>query len=166
MSNIEISKQDVIGYKGEVTLTVMKDGKFLRRLTAYNEGYEPLFKYLMKCLTGSFEPTEVPYYIRIFDVNNNELTLRVVPKTGTPSYTFSDNYASAVITFNVSSTILTNLNKIRIIKLYSNDNSSESNKNNPSAMFTLDEDKQIEQGSTLIVAWKMIIGNVSTSIGE
>lgn len=152
-----LNKKEFIGYKGEVTLTLTRNGKFLKRLTTHNEGKKPLFKYLMYCMTGTYYSTQAPRYIRIFDASDNELTLRPIVRTGEPSYEFGDTSASSVMTFNVPSSVLTNLETLQKIKLYSYDTIST---NEELAEIELDEPKIVVENSTLIVAWKMTIANI------
>ena len=156
-TNNVVTQAESIGYKGEVTLTLMHGNKRVRKIKSHNIGKAPLFQYLMYCLTGTLISTKIPRYLRVFNSQNQELTTRIIPSTGTPSYEFSDDEASAVITFNVSSTALVSLNDLKIFKLYSGENSTQSL--NPSAEISIENAISIDDDSSLVIAWKMTISN-------
>ena len=154
-----VAQEESLVYKGEITLTTMHGNKAIRKLKKSNTGKGPLFQYLMYCLTGTLYPTKVPKYLRVFDASDNELTTREIPTTGTPSYAFDSSSASAVITFNLSSTALRQLTGLKKFRIYSSENASSSQIANYSAEVILDTPETVTDGSILIVAWKMTLSN-------
>lgn len=154
-----VAQEESLVYKGEITLTMMHGNKVIKKLRKSNTGKGPLFQYLMYCLTGTLYPTKVPKYLRVFDASDDELTTREIPTTGTPSYTFDNSSASAVVTFNLSSTALKQLTGLKKYRIYSSENASSSQVANYSAEVVLDTPEVITEGSTLIVAWKMTLSN-------
>ena len=158
-TNKTVAQNESLAYKGEITLTLTHGNKVIRSLKRGNAGKAPLFQYLMYCLTGTFYSNQAPRYLRIFNSENNQVTTKEITMTGLPSYEFDDSSASAVLTFNLSSTVLTQLTDLKKFRLYSQDNLSITSINNYSAEVVLATAETITEGSNLVVAWKMTLSN-------
>ena len=156
-----VAQDESLTYKGEITLTVTHGNKVIRSLRRKNTGKGPLFQYLMYCLTGTLYPNQAPKYLRVFNSDNNEITTQAIPVTGLPSYAFNDSGASATLTFNLSSTIFTQLTDLKKFRMYSQDNVRDIS--NYSAEVVLETAETLTDGSNLIVAWKMTLSN---KVGE
>ena len=154
-----VTNNESIGYRGSVSITLMHGNKQIKKIKTHNAGELELFKFLVYCLGGDFYRNLVPSYLRCYDANGQEITTRVIPSTGRPSITSSSIPAFVVITFNVPSTALLQDIDIREFRLFNQDNVN--NSSNPSATILLREEEgfQVTEGSSIVVAWKMSVGN-------
>lgn len=162
-TNKVVAQKESLAYNGEIALTITHGNKVIRSLRRKNTGRGPLFQYLMYCLTGTLYPNQAPKYLRVFDSNNVQITSQAIPVTGLPSYEFSNNGASAILTFNLSSTVFTQLTDIKKFRMYSQDNVRLADIENYSAEVELTNAETMTDGSNLIVAWKMTLSN---KVGE
>lgn len=162
--NKVVVNNDTLAYNGEVSITVMHGKKTIKTMKNHNEGFAPFFEFLMYCLVGTFYTNKTPAYLRVFDASDNELTLRAIPTTGAPQYSVATDgkSSSVVITFNVASTALSSLNGIKKYRLYSRENATSDNVSNQSASTESANAINLTKGSSLIVAWKLTIGNASS----
>ena len=57
-------------YAGNATVKIMHGKKVLKTLKMHNEGHEPLFEFLMYCLSGAYYDSKSPKYLRVFSVKS------------------------------------------------------------------------------------------------
>ena len=102
MKQIE-QNSNAFGYKGVVTLKILKGNKLIRTITAYNEGSKELFRIIISQLCGNNESSKLPQYLDIIRVDGSSGLLNRVFLTGVKADTV-DNipcaYFSALIPAN------------------------------------------------------------------
>ena len=155
--SMHIQANDVIGYKGEITLQVSHGDKVVKTIKLNNNGHQPLFEFLMYCLAGNYKKEKAPKYLRVYNANDVDITTRPVLSTSTPIYTDNTTNCAVTLSFVVPYSLLKQYTNIKYLKIYSEEKYNDAS--SPSATLELDTSLTISSTSNLMVAWKMIVGN-------
>lgn len=155
----QVKTEDVATYKGNVTIKVLHGNKAVKTIKTSNTGFMPLFEFLMYCLAGSYLVDKLPRYLRVFNVDNTELTTNAILSNSTQSYEKTSSSCSVTISFVIPYSILTSAQHIKSFKLYSQENSSYNKRESPSAEIILDNEISVSTDANLLVAWKMTVEN-------
>lgn len=89
---IEKKSINTISYKGTVKVSVQKNNKTISSKTFHNTGNINLFKFLCKCLAGTYNDTERPCRIALFSGNESEK-----PETDSLENLFTYNFLSSLL---------------------------------------------------------------------
>lgn len=81
MKQIE-QNSNAFGYKGVVTLKILKGNKIIRTITASNEGSRELFRIIISQLCGNNESSNLPKYLDVIRVDGSSGLLNRVFLTG------------------------------------------------------------------------------------
>jgi hypothetical protein len=66
VDNNKTKSTNAIGYKGSVSVKLVKNGKVLKTKTAHNMGCDALFEFLVNALGSRYSGQESPKYLRCF----------------------------------------------------------------------------------------------------
>lgn len=60
---IEPKKETSLKYEGNVTISLLKKGKVIKRIENHNNGNNNLFKFILNCLAGEYYDSDRPKWI-------------------------------------------------------------------------------------------------------
>lgn len=170
-----------ISYRGEVSLGIRHGKRKVRDLGVHNEGTVTLMSFLCRCLGSSYDASNAPKYIRLFNVDadtkdasaltkDNESTLQPVASNFQPQFgqTKAEGNeamsASVTLTFLVPFTLLSE-GTFNMMGVYSTSTKGESKEDSPLAWVKITNDKgqaskvTLVNGESLMVSWKMTLSN-------
>jgi hypothetical protein len=161
--NINIKKDNSIGYEGHVKVSLVQDGVVLNTKEYHNTGKLPLFRFVVDCLKGSYSDAELnrPKFIQLFTAgadggsvpssdtvesyfsqDSRIKTPQKIIYQGTPLTEYiekttdiPEDEAKITFKFMVPYTQLTDINDINLFALYSQSNYNSTL--HPSAYFLL-----------------------------
>lgn len=98
---IKKKKNENVGYKGQVELGIIKNGKKYKKITA-NKGKSELFTYLCKCLAAQINPnvqvdlSDRPGKLRVLDASNNRIIAYDISLSDVSIISGVDEYPSSI----------------------------------------------------------------------
>lgn len=167
MDNKEIKQKSsqAVGYQGNVTIKLIKNGKVKKTIKQHNEGKLKLFQALAFAVCGNLSQQDLPNYIDLvyYDSQSQSSTsiLSYKPSlTGrTPQMVGADAYEAIFTAYVPATAIATSDKKYNVLNLLCNTDSTSI-----LATLTLDEIQPIPDDYTLMVQWAMVFTN--TAIDE
>lgn len=165
---LELKDNALLGYKGQVTVKTVRDGKVIKTKTIHNAGTKLLFKFLANCIIGNYYDNERPLYVKLFNVSsgnvpaeNNQSTIDyIILNDNNKSVASATNSWSAYLEFVVPKYSFVS-SAYNTICLYSN--KTKGHLDEYCAIITLDEPETISSDDNLIIGWELTIENVSTN---
>lgn len=149
--------QQLLGYKGKVKATVIKNGVKVGSVSGHNKGEYNLFRFICDCLKGDYDSRFRPFYIKSDHVKNPTTDNPAFdsPETPITQYVVQDinNIPTTIFQANLKY-VNTKDGKVNVLGLYSY---------NKRKMATINIDEiEIENDSsyTIIVQWYLSIVNV------
>ena len=58
-------------YEGKVDIDFIRNGKRIKRLSSHNDGYVPLFTFILRCLSGDYREADRPKYVYVFYIEDS-----------------------------------------------------------------------------------------------
>lgn len=183
--NIEINTSSSTNfvYKGEVSITIRKNGRIVHTKTLKNTGYKPMFDFLLNCLAGNLKAQLIPNYIGLFQEDSGSTT-NIRLNNPVAKNKISYNSELNVVTYNFVipyQMISSQSGVVDKIVLYNLDNSSIINSSDgitnddlekyASAIITLGEQTKVnlqglDSSSSILINWSMTIEAKQESEGE
>ena len=69
--NINNSNSTIVKYSGKVTIDIIRDGKTIKQFSNHNDGFKPLFNFIINCLAGNYIEADRPQKIYTFYIDEN-----------------------------------------------------------------------------------------------
>ena len=165
---VTIKSNDNFGYKGNVTIKLVHNNKVYKVIKSHNNGYLPLFNFLINCLSGTFYESSRPQWLRLFDLGDDDWDeASDIPTKEVSRTVFSEGSAradldngKAILTFTVSCFYLTKDKNITHLALYSNDNVDDRTK--PSAVVKLETPLSTNAigNDNVVILWSLSFDNI------
>ena len=159
--NSKVKEQNTkgsISYTGNVKVSVVRDGKVIKKRRGRNSGKLPLFSFLTNCLIGAYNDKLRPRFIKLFNDSDEEISYSYIPfseinvdSTAADATTVS---STAIFKFLVPFSALKQGEKVKIIRIYNSDSEEM-------AVYELSEADEItiEINESIIIEWDMVISD-------
>lgn len=179
-----MDRESGISYRGEVSLCIRHGKRKVRDLGVHNEGTVTLMRFLCRCLGSSYDESNAPKYIRLFNAKDgatkdasalsadNECTIQPVASNFQPTFGQTDEdgeggmSASVTLTFLVPFTLLgSSKSTFNMMGVYSTQTKDKSEETSPLAWVKITDDDNkdsnvtLVNGESLMVSWKMTLSN-------
>jgi hypothetical protein len=164
MSNdIKLTAQDqTIGYKGNVTLKLIRNGKVYKEVSEHNSGTVAFFRLMALSIAGDTSAvSEMPNYICLFNATSSTdtspkavlISANLPSISRTPTNNGSSGY-KVIFSFLIPYTLISSGAIINRLRLY-----GSTNRDNYLAELHLSTPLSVSSGSNLLIDWEMVINN-------
>ena len=157
-NSIKQSTTNNIGYKGDVSISFVRDKSVKKTIRTHNEGTDLLFKNIAYALTNADMRNSFPRYMDVFSGGKSILSYRCTLTAKTPVAMDGGGYAVSFTAFVPSSDINSTERTFDELRVY-NQSTAESSL---LARLSLSPAEQIPTDYAIAVEWKMWIGNKNT----
>lgn len=121
-------------YEGKVDIDFIRNGKRIKRLSSHNDGYVPLFTFILRCLSGDYREVDRPKYVYVFYIEESSRKDRFASSTPLNISSVSIKENEGVLSYKilVPISIFGSINKFAGLAFYSTIN-------NPTTITTNDD---------------------------
>lgn len=167
---VKEEQKQTIGYKGNVSIKVVKGNTVVKRINVNNTGNAPMFKFLANCLKGTYEEAQRPKYINLFNQTENKCLTALSTPCSRASLVSVPKFGAS-LEFIIPAAYIVANKDIDTLKLYSSIDLSSATEGiesaDAAAEVSLGENTfQISQAdainTTILITWTLLLTNTST----